>query len=252
MKTHRAFMTRSAFQASPLLAIQDADNRPMLIPDVIPPAPKPPKPPPATALAPILPKPPPKSLLDNQGRAQLDSDGLVKCEGGLRAKPFASDGYVPPKPQTALDILLAQPEFLECAIGGVIKGLMTGRQAHILSAALLSDPKESVCMTAYTFGEDDAGGPLIQALGRAARFVAVRVLVDERETLRGKTKRQAQCLWNLVQLGVQVELVKKVKGQQHSKSLLIGSCLLLGSTNWTSNSRNNHEMSLAVSSMIED
>ena len=40
--------------------------------------------------------------------------------------------------------------------------------------------------------------------------------------------------------------MKKVKGQQHSKSLLIGSCLLLGSTNWTSNSRSNHEMSLAV------
>ena len=222
MKTHRAFLTRSAFQASPVLAIQDADSRPMLVPDVIPPAPKPPKPPPATALKPILPKPPPKALLDDQGRAQMDSDGLVKCRDGFRAKPFASDGYIPPKSTSALDILLAQPEFLECAIGGVIKGLMTGRQAHILAAALLSEPKESVCLTAYTFGEDEPAGPLIQALGRAARFVTVRVLADERETLRGKTKRQAQCLWNLVQLGVQVELVKKVKGQQHSKSLLIG------------------------------
>ena len=101
-------------------------------------------------------------------------------------------------------------------------------------------------MTAFTFGEDDTGGPLIQALGRAARFVTVQVFVDERETLRGKTKRQAECLWNLVNMGVSVGLVKKTKGQQHSKSLLIGSALLLGSTNWTSNSRNNHEMSLAV------
>ena len=53
-------------------------------------------------------------------------------------------------------------------------------------------------------------------------------------------------MWNLVQLGVSVELVRKVKGQQHSKSLLIGSTLLLGSANWTCNSRNNHELVLAV------
>ena len=124
MKTHRAFLSRSAFQASPVLAIQDVRAPPMLVPDV-----RPPKPPPATALKALgfLPKPPPKALVDDQGRVQLDADGFVKCKDGFRAKPFASDGYIPPKPTSALDILLAQPEFIECAIGGVIKGLMTGR-----------------------------------------------------------------------------------------------------------------------------
>ena len=101
-------------------------------------------------------------------------------------------------------------------------------------------------MTAFTFGEEDPGGALVVAFGRAARFVSVKILADERETLKGTTKRQALCLWSLVKLGVKVELVRKSKGQQHSKSLLVGSTLLLGSANWTSNSRNNHEMVLAV------
>ena len=43
-----------------------------------------------------------------------------------------------------------------------------------------------------------------------------------------------------------MELVKKPSGLQHSKTMLIGSTLILGSTNWTSQSRKHHEMSLAV------
>ena len=234
MKNHWAFRPRSAFQASPVLALQNV------------PAPKPPKPPPAGAIVAIAPKPPPKAVLDSKGRAQMDSDGLVICEGGYRAKPFSNDGYIPPKPRSALDILLETPEFADCAIGGIVVGLFPAREAHILAATLLSAPQEHVTMTAFTFGEDDPGGALVVALGRAPRFVSVKILADERETLKGTTKRQALCLWSLVKLGVSVELVRKVKGQQHSKSLLIGSTLLLGSANWISNSRNNHEMVLAV------
>ena len=192
MKTHRAFRARSAFQASPVLAIQNA----------LPPAPKPPKPPPVTALVPFNPKAPPKALLDKQSRVQLDSDGLIKCQGGLRAKPYANDGYIPPldiysltpKPQSALHVLMATPEFADCAIGGTVVGLFPARQAHMMAAALLSEPKDHVCMTAFTFGEEDSGGPIVVGLGRATRFVSVRILADERETLKGKTKRQALCL----------------------------------------------------------
>ena len=221
LKTHRAFRPQSAFQASPVLAVQNA----------LPPVPKPPKPPPVTALVPFRPKPPPKGL-DQQGRI-TDSSALARCPD-------------PPKPLSALEVLLATPEFADCAIGGTVVGLFPAREAHILAATLLSAPQEHVTMTAFTFGEEDPGGALVVALGRAARFVSVKILADERETIKGTTKRQALCLWSLVKLGVKVELVRKSKGQQHSKSLLIGSALLLGSANWTSNSRNNHEMVLAV------
>ena len=234
MKNHRAFRARSAFQASPVLALQN----------VLPPAPKPPKPPPATALLAFLPKPPPKAVLDRQGRVQLDSDGSVNIPP--QPEPVQSIYSLSPKPHSGLDVLMGTPEFADCAIGGTVVGLFTARQAHILAATLLSAPQEHVTMTAFTFGEDDPGGGLVVALGRAPRFVSVRILADERETLKGTTKRQALCLWSLVKLGVKVELVRKAKGQQHSKSLLIGSTLLLGSANWTSNSRNNHEMVLAV------
>ena len=247
MKNHWAFRPRSAFQASPVLALQNV------------PAPKPPKPPPAGAIVAIAPKPPPKAVLDSKGRAQMDSDGLVICEGGFRARPFANAGYIPPqsdpvqsiyslvpKPHSGLEALLKTPEFAECAIGGTVVGLFPAREAHVIAAALLSAPQEHVTMTAFTFGEEDSGGTLNVALGRAANFVSVKILADERETLKGTTKRQALCLWSLVKLGVKVELVRKSKGQQHSKTLLIGSTLMLGSANWTSNSRNNHEMVLAV------
>ena len=249
MKNHRAFRARTAFQASPVLALQNAS----------PPAPKPPKPPPAGAIVAISPKPPPKAVLDSQGRAQMDADGLVICEGGFRARPFANSGYIPPqsdpaqsiyslvpKSNSELEILMKTPEFADCAIGGTVVGLFPAREAHVLAATLLSTPQEHVTMTAFTFGEDEPGGGLIVALGRAAKFVSVKILADERETLKGTTKRQALCLWSLVKLGVKVELVRKSKGQQHSKSLLIGTVLLLGSANWTSNSRNNYEMVLAV------
>ena len=142
---------------------------------------------------------------------------------------------------------MAQPDFADCLIGGTVKRLLTGGQTHVLAAALLSNPKDDVCLTCFTFGEDEPSVPLITALGRAAKCARVQVLADERESLTGKTKRQAHCLFNLVQLGVQVELVKKPgAGQQHSKTMRIGHTLILGSANWTSNSRKSYEMDLCV------
>ena len=51
-----------------------------------------------------------------------------------------------------------------------------------------------VDFTAFTFNEDEKENPLIEALCAAAQIVAVRVWIDARQSLRGRTKRQAQNL----------------------------------------------------------
>ena len=73
------------------------------------------------------------------------------------------------------------------------------------------------------------------------------MFMDASQSLRGKTKRQAQHMMGLVEMGAFVQIVQKSGGgQQHSKTMKVGKFLVLGSTNWTNNSRRNFEMSALI------
>ena len=117
--THRAFLPRTSFQASPPLAIKDIQ--------------RPPKPPPALPVGTAYPpKPPPKAILNDRDEIEYDEEGYVKCRGQVRAKPLAADGYFPvPCLMSALDILLGQADLIDCLAGGTVKALMNARQTHV-------------------------------------------------------------------------------------------------------------------------
>ena len=111
----------------------------------------------------------------------------------MRAKPYANDL----KPVSDIDILLAKIGSQWLA-GGTLKAFFGAKDTHVLSTALLNSPSlqsepdnHKVCFTAFTFNEDEKDGPLIKALGVAARAVSVRMFMDASQSLRGKTKRQA-------------------------------------------------------------
>ena len=72
----------------------------------------------------------------------------------------------------------------------------------------------------------------------------VRLFIDRGHSLSGTTGQQMACLKEMSDAGVEVYLTSGPEGGgiQHSKTLLVDRMFLVGSTNWTSNSRSNHEV----------
>ena len=227
---------------------------------------------------PIAPKPPPRAIVDADGRIQYDDEGnviTVRTKAPPKAILDATKGFnqvppgpvttkarVPPPPLNIAPDLAAReaadgPQFEDIFrrlapsifAGGTLKALLGGKDCHLVSYALLQAVTRltrKVDFTAFTFNEDEKENLLIEALCAAAQIVAVRVWIDARQSLRGRTRRQAQNLQRLVNAGAQVKIVEKGNGDQHSKTLLVGRMLVVGSTNWTNRSRSNFEMSALI------
>ena len=102
---------------------------------------------------------------------------------------------------------------------------------------------------------------LIEAHQRGCR---VRVGADYNMTMYGRTRDQVQSLRRLTAAGVEVLLIQGVplgpvyraagrecfgnlKGIQHSKGLLVGKRAFIGSSNWTTSTRANHEITMMTS-----
>jgi phosphatidylserine/phosphatidylglycerophosphate/cardiolipin synthase-like enzyme len=67
--------------------------------------------------------------------------------------------------------------------------------------------------------------------------------------MMGSTLLQAEKLADLQESGVEVYLTSGATGSsgiQHSKTLLVDDYLIVGSTNWTTSSKQNEEMSVLV------
>ena len=90
---------------------------------------------------------------------------------------------------------------------------------------------------------------LVDALVKTSeRGVEVQVLVDHGRNLKGTTAAQMERLDRLRAKGVEVFLSRGVTsgGIQHSKTLFVDGFYIVGSTNWTSSSRSNHESSVLL------
>ena len=125
--------------------------------------------------------------------------------------------------------------------GGTVKSILSAKQAQKMVLFLLEKATTGAVITAYTFN-----APLIKArlVETAARGVKVKLFVDRGHSLTGTTGQQMSNLQELSNAGIEVYLVSGPEGGgiQHSKTLLVDHMFLVGSTNWTSNSRSNHEM----------
>jgi hypothetical protein len=113
----------------------------------------------------------------------------------------------------------------------------------------------------YTFDRNDVSMALIDA--RERRHITVKVLLDKRITFEKTTKDMYEQIAKMSSFGVQVRLASGLDlhkeynavgrpvsstrgdfvGASHSKAILTGHWLLCGSTNWTTSSRGNVEMS---------
>jgi len=130
--------------------------------------------------------------------------------------------------------------------GGKLLSVMSAKQAQKMAAFLLGRVKERAILTAFTLDLL----VLCSALSAAAQLsgVRVQVYVDKSHSLKGSTSAQMDRLQLLRRSGVEVYLAHGVSsgGIQHSKSLLVDSHYICGSTNWTTSSRSNHESTLLV------
>jgi len=112
-------------------------------------------------------------------------------------------------------------------------------------------------MTAYSFDRKDLEAALKQAADLGSR---VRLLVDQRMTMTGKTADQLRIIRRLAVPGVRVQVHKTsgrslaehygavgrsfkidYMGQLHAKYLRVDREVLVGSANWTTASRGNLE-----------
>jgi phosphatidylserine/phosphatidylglycerophosphate/cardiolipin synthase-like enzyme len=112
----------------------------------------------------------------------------------------------------------------------------------------------------YTFDRNDVSMALIDA--RERRHITVKVLLDKKITFEKTTRDMYEQIAKMSSFGVQVRLASGLDlrkeysavgrsvsstgefvGASHSKAILTGNWLLCGSTNWTTSSRGNVEMS---------
>ena len=101
-------------------------------------------------------------------------------------------------------------------------------------------------MTGYTYDSDMITEALTEAKQRGVPIV--ETFFDRNHSQFGTTGEMMERLATLHRGAVEVYLTKGAGagGIQHSKTLFVDGYLLIGSTNWTSNSRSNHEMNCVI------
>jgi hypothetical protein len=145
---------------------------------------------------------------------------------------------------------------------------LSAEQVHDATIGKLKETKSGgeVILMAYSFDRRDVGEELLRAHKRGCN---VQVLVDARQTLGGP-KEQFAVIQELIAQGLSIKVISgqvlgpeyekagrgrnfgNLKGVQHSK--LVGvrtspDCMwwfCLGSANWTTSSRCNHEISVGL------
>jgi len=151
---------------------------------------------------------------------------------------------------SAADILHGYDQHAEEAAellvnGGRIHAILSSKQAQKMGIFLLGKAKVRAILTAFTFDLLTVNFALKEA---AHRDVQVQLYVDKGHSLKGTTAAQMDRLDDLRKNGVEVYLVQGIAagGIQHSKSLFVDGFYMCGSTNWTTSSRSNHEVSVLM------
>jgi len=129
--------------------------------------------------------------------------------------------------------------------GGTVVSMLGGKETHKMVVFLLGKARVYAYLTAFTFDLL----LITEALKAAAeRGVRVEVFADRGHAMRGATQQMMERLDDLRKKGVEVFLTGGVSpgGIQHSKTLYTDGYYIVGSTNWTTSSRSNHESSVLV------
>ena len=203
-------------------------------------------------------------------RAALDSRRRISESLSLDS---SSDELVRPASDPAVGAVSSRPDAGLPAIKDVecldVK-FLANRDSHtrilLELAELKAKPAQEVLVTVYTCDQPD----LLEGLTECR--TPVRVIADRDQSLGSRTKLQWQSLQQLVRAGVRVRLTngvslhdtyrednrevnvgRSLKGIQHAKTAMIHrsqggqDVLVVGSANFTTSSRGNVEMGLAVS-----
>ena len=129
--------------------------------------------------------------------------------------------------------------------GGTFKSIMSAKETQKMALFLLQNAKHRADLTAFSVDLLVLCNALAEATSRG---VIVSVYVDRRHSYNGTTEAQMQRLSELRSKGIEVFLTDGAvsSGIQHSKCLLADDYFIVGSTNWTSNARSNHEVSVLL------
>ena len=136
-----------------------------------------------------------------------------------------------------------------------MRALMTGEQTLATASYMLDRCQERAILTCFTFDSMEVALSLGNAAKRGRKII---VYADRNHLIHGTTKFMVDRMKHLHDSGVTVRLVTGRSGQvpgcsgnfagiQHSKTLLVGTHAIIGSTNWTNAARKNHEISVLVS-----
>ena len=132
------------------------------------------------------------------------------------------------------------------ALFGKALALLSARDTHALAARLTYLAGRQVVLLAHTIDL----AQLVQAFTPAAgRGVNVMVYADREQTLSGNTQGMIETLDELVRGNVHVHLSSGPNSgcsAMHQKAFLADDVAILGSTNWTSSSARNHEISALI------
>ena len=144
--------------------------------------------------------------------------------------------------------------------GGELMAVMTAKQTIKQACFLCKNANGlKITMTAYTFDVPE----LVRELKAAAvNGSEVELTVDQKTAMAGNTHDMMHTLTDLQDNGVTVLLSKGIPiepeytavgkpgrsgtGIQHSKCFMMGAFLIAGSTNWTTSSKCNAEVSLLI------
>ena len=126
--------------------------------------------------------------------------------------------------------------------GGILLSVMSSKQTQKMAVYLMDKAVERIVMTAFTFDLLVIRDALIRGATRGISFL---LFVDRNQTLSGSTQWMVERVRELREAGVTVYVTRGPanSGIQHSKTLLVDSFFMVGSCNWTSCSRSNHECS---------
>ena len=131
--------------------------------------------------------------------------------------------------------------------GGSLISVLSGKQSQKMVVYMVDKAVRRVALTGFTFDLLVIMEALIRAAVRGLEVVAV---FDTSHALKGATTFMVDRLSALRNSGVCVLLSHGVSGEsgiQHSKTVLADELVLIGSCNWTSASKLNHEIDVLLS-----
>jgi len=196
--------------------------------------------------------------LKEKSQSSMESAGPAYVRPG----PCPAEGFVFPSP---LMIGYNQDKPKSAKLidegGGNLRSLLNSDQTFDVMLHMIGAAREKIMMTAFTLDNTDIATALAAAV---VRKVKVTLIVDLKQTVAGSCKDQLWVVKKLTRDGVTVFLSEGMpiagpyqeagrqvsnlekKGIQHSKTLLCDDHLILGSCNFTTSSRANHELNVLL------